>query len=791
MKIKEEINTTRLNQIIRTQSNLIEEEQFKLLLLLQNRKSNKYFTNYLREDYENESIGRLFARNTVCLQRLSRNVRNALGESIYVDVDMINSNYQILECLAEQHGIEHRLLKSYNASRELQLQKLGNQLGLDRDEMKELFCMIPCGGHIKTWMSKYNVKHLPDDVFALRDQIVNIRDFLLDLEKNAKYTLFAKHKKGKDNWNIKGCAFSYLLQDIEHDILLCFVERAKRKHKIRPGVLMHDGCMFYSQKYIPDNILRDLEDHVKSSLNYTIHLKCKPMEYDESILGEDALYEDIGPSASEVSRSSSTVSGTVIRVFMEFAKEHNLVRDKRGRVYYIHEEYPYHCEQLIMGEGGGVDKIFEELVAQFQQWCEKSGRHEVIGFFMDKPVEIMNNMKKYFAIFNHKDFPFVYLNRHMIGFKNGVWNIKTLEFIPKDSLEDDVYVRRFYEVDFEKDTNTPLWDNLLKFQLEDDYTVSIVEGLLGRLFFKVNEMDRLEILAALQGPAGNGKSTVIEAMKEMFLEDNVATIDKNTSSQFCLEGKDTCQCILIPDAKVDLSTKLDQQVLQSMVSGESVDVNCKNKQHYTVSKWSVPMLLAFNRNLGYEDDGGSLVRRLGCIPWMKLIPSHLKDTNLKEKINKSELPYVFIKLIKGYHNLLKLTEGGKSFWEVAPDCMLMKQNETSTQSNDVACFLSEGPDTNRYYVMYKEGALTNLEDFKSIFKMYVKIKYNKKTYQWSNVCDNATLEAHGYRVERCNLCKSCNNVAIKGCCHNYNASNRYKKYVIHNMDLVDVTSNDD
>jgi hypothetical protein len=58
-----------------------------------------------------------------------------------------------------------------------------------------------------------------------------------------------------------------------------------------------------------------------------------------------------------------------------------------------------------------------------------------------------------------------------------------------------------------------------------------------------------------------------------------------------------------------------------------------------------------------------------------------------------------------------------------------------------------------------------------------------KTYKWSSICDNATLETHGYEIKQLHLCRSCNSTSKKGCCPDYNTMNRYKKYVILNMEL--------
>lgn len=789
-KLLETVNFVRLKQMLK--AGVLPTDQLTKLQVVHKRldkkASKKYYTNYYRHTFEGRDIGRLYAKDN-SLQKCSRNVRNALSEDIYVDVDMVNSNYNIMENLARYHGIAHRLLKEFNGNRESEMNKFQCVFDVDRDTIKTLFNSIPNSAENDDTIRRWIRKHAPCNkepntwLYDLRTEIFEIRRFLLKMEENRKYERYAIENKGIHADNIVGSAFSHLMCDVEFQILSCFTQRARSKHKIKPGVYMHDGCLFeYPNKEIPDEILRDLEAHVYKKLEYKIALKCKALEYDTSILGgEIALYDDIGPSASEIVPASSTTSGFVIDAFLEFTRDKGLVHDEGGNVYIINQDYPYHCDTV---DEYSKDK-YTTLIKGFTNWCKNTGRSDVLRMYKDKPVEINRNLREYIQICNDDDFPEITFDFHLIGYTDGIWNIKTMEFTNTEDIVDLVYVRRFYEVSFlevSENLDTPNWDYLLKYQLEDQSTIDIVNGLLGRLFFKVNEMDKYELMVALQGHGGTGKSTIIDAVTGMFLSTNVTTIDKNTSSAFCLEGKDNCQCILIPDATVDLASKLDQQSLQAMITGESVDVNQKNKTHYTVHKWKVPIMIAFNRDLGYKDDGGSFVRRFGCIPWNK--PVHKKDLTLKEKIS-NELPYVFIKIIRAYHALLKLTVNGKSFWDVAPECMRLKQEETNADSNDLACFLSEGPETNRYYVLFKEDACTNLEEFKRIFRMYAKIKFSDKSRSWNNTCDLATLQSHGYFVNRENLCKSCNKPAKQGCCDNYNKHNRYKKVVIKNMELID------
>jgi len=237
------------------------------------------------------------------LQFMKSETRGMLCKGIYVDVDMVNSNYKILESIAIINGIEHEVLREYNKSRENTLKELGKRMKRTRKEMKELFSSIICGGSLNTWMKKYKVDRVPDEVYTLIKEIDKIGEEILKLNKYKKYLeigVASKRKKTKavkkdeELYNVAGTALSFLLQDIESEILLCFVKRAKEKHNIKAGVMMHDGCLFYYDKSdkIPDEILRDMEENVYGTLGYRIELLCKPHETDDRLLDISHLKDE-------------------------------------------------------------------------------------------------------------------------------------------------------------------------------------------------------------------------------------------------------------------------------------------------------------------------------------------------------------------------------------------------------------------------------------------------------------------------------------------------------------------
>nr|QOI90572.1 hypothetical protein HWQ62_00441 [Pyramimonas orientalis virus] len=299
IKIKEKVNKEVLERLIKVKSPLINQEQYEMLLKIEKYKGDSYYVKYKKSEYDGVEAGRYFARSKGSIQFLQRHLRGSLCEGIFVDVDMKNSNYIILENLAKQNNIEHSVLIEFNKDRENTLKQIGKMLKRTRDEMKELFSSIICGGSVNTWMKKYKVQKVPDMVDKLIKEIEVIKEELLKLDKYKKYINIAvasKRKKTTDSslYNVSGTSLSFLLQDIESEILMSFVKRANDKHKLKAGVLMHDGCLFHYDKsnVIPDDILRDMEDYVNDTLGYRIQLLCKKHEVNNDLFDTSHLKDE-------------------------------------------------------------------------------------------------------------------------------------------------------------------------------------------------------------------------------------------------------------------------------------------------------------------------------------------------------------------------------------------------------------------------------------------------------------------------------------------------------------------
>ncbi|KAJ3326087.1 hypothetical protein HDU93_002558 [Gonapodya sp. JEL0774] len=82
--------------------------------------------------------------------------------------------------------------------------------------------------------------------------------------------------------------------------------------------------------------------------------------------------------------------------------------------------------------------------------------------------------------------PVLRVCKSYFGFRNGIYNIETCEFTPRDKVPvvvgEDVVVRKYLDQDFLVDTTTPEFDSLLRAQVYGDNVLKFVDMCLGRLF---------------------------------------------------------------------------------------------------------------------------------------------------------------------------------------------------------------------------------------------------------------------------------------------------------------------
>ena len=280
----------------------------------------------------------------------------------------------------------------------------------------------------------------------------------------------------------------------------------------------------------------------------------------------------------------------------------------------------------------------------------------------------------------------------------------------------------------------------------------------------------------LKGDANTGKSTVTDLMKHMFPPGTCGVITATHEAQFGLEGLYQKRVVLIPDLPKHFSRIINQSDFQSMVSGDVISVARKNKTAISDQSWTAPLVFAGNYLPDYNDNSGSISRRLTVFAFNELVKE--RNTRLKDEIVAQELVPVIIRCLAAYRQTVAEKPSGDFWLTVAPPALRELQNDVKTETNPLTNFLTNGDDY--YQILSAEGSVTPLSDLEKAFCNHMRIHHKQDKAKLG--LDYHPIKTAGYKVECVHLCKECHQKCSKAVCgSHYNAANRYKKMVVSGM----------
>jgi hypothetical protein len=416
-----------------------------------------------------------------------------------------------------------------------------------------------------------------------------------------------------------------------------------------------------------------------------------------------------------------------------------------------------------------------------------------------------SNHKKiveYLTCYNDVEIPRIKRNHKWITFNNGVLDIDSLTFMRFEDLDTNqtsgVYIKKDFNIDILNknydEIETPNFDKLIKYHIEDDTIYHILLAFIGRLFFQVGEKDNWQVMAFIRGQGNTGKSTLfISVIIKLFSPLMIGKIGREKT--FGLQNLYDKAVIVNEDIDHNISKSLPASDFQSMVSGENMAISQKGKDMITTN-WRVPMIWGGNILPDYKDKGGSISRRLAIFDMNKSIEN--KDTSLQHRI-KDEIGLIVVKAVKSYYHYLNYF-GNTSFVDWGKKYGIRyfddRIEQVKQETNLLYSFLTAPRGANEtrnsdIYIVHTKGAITPLERFKKYYKTYLHYKHDIKNFTWSSTADHAIVEGLGYKISRIHTCASCGERAKApkneepACCSNYSRQNRRKKWVINDMEIRD------
>ncbi len=134
-------------------------------------------------------------------------------------------------------------------------------------------------------------------------------------------------------------------------------------------------------------------------------------------------------------------------------------------------------------------------------------------------------------------------------------------------------------------------------------------GLLGRLLFRVGQLDSWQVYPYIVGVGGTGKSLLLTVVESMFLKGGVAALASAREKEFGLANLSYADLVVGRDVPQKVSQALGEDDMRAMVSGESMLVQRKTKLAVTAT-WTAPLIMASNHMPDYANTGNNVARRI-------------------------------------------------------------------------------------------------------------------------------------------------------------------------------------
>jgi hypothetical protein len=415
----------------------------------------------------------------------------------------------------------------------------------------------------------------------------------------------------------------------------------------------------------------------------------------------------------------------------------------------------------------------------FEHTSHYSGGSKIFNTVANRTIRGVGDLEKYLIAYYDPEFPFVFIDRHVFSFRNGIYFCATRTFRPyTDGLMDwgvdsKVSTRHdigrenlnrkrgifggphvtnasanYFDVNFVDYTDrviadkdawfnipTPTFDKLLDDQKIPIEAKKVVYGLIGRTFYEVGELDDWQIILWFLGRAGTGKSTICKIPSLFYQPDDVAVISNNIEEQFGLGSVYDKLVFIAPEVKKDF--RLNQAEFQSMVSGEKMSIARKFKDAAGVM-FKVPGIVAGNAMPGWMDNSDSLGRRIALL--MCMIPVGKVDGSISAKL-ASEVAALLFKFNLAYHMMLE-DYGSDGVWDCLPSYFKTTRNELKAKTQPMYHFLKRCE-----HLQWGTDLYIPLEQFKNYYNNYVK-QNNLKRVPWTEELYVAPIADHQLKLEK-------------------------------------------
>ena len=346
---------------------------------------------------------------------------------------------------------------------------------------------------------------------------------------------------------------------------------------------------------------------------------------------------------------------------------------------------------------------------KFDQWKNMTSNNQniknAVEYFKNCPTDELLALEKDRHVFTFKNG--IFLTKHNIGtVQKPIWRSLFIPHGTKNSiLKSNTVSSKYFDVDFNNFDNInkdewfklielcPNFKKILDYQEFDSEVQKMLIMFMGRCGYEIGELDNIQAIMFLLGAGGTGKTTILmKILAKFYEEEDVGIIPNNIERQFGLKPHINKKLVLAPEVQGDC--KLEQTDWQLICEGGKGTFAEKNKNAES-DYWNVPMAMAGNQVINYNNNGGQVSRRTVVFNfWKKVLNT---DTDLDKKLEK-EIPIIMKMCIDAYLWFIEKYPG-KGIWELLPKYFHDNKDDMEETTNSLLHFIKSGKiklDVNKY-----------------------------------------------------------------------------------------------
>lgn len=278
------------------------------------------------------------------------------------------------------------------------------------------------------------------------------------------------------------------------------------------------------------------------------------------------------------------------------------------------------------------------------------------------------------------------------------------------------------------DCNTDEIDHIFRCQRFVDHDIFFLYALLGRLFFRVGELDKHQMTVLYEGYGGCGKSTIMNAMMRFFPPHKRGVLSSNVEplfgmSQVMKGGR--AEVIFCSEVATDLSLK--QEEWQVSTGGEWASYAVKNGKPCVMQCIAQHFWIG-NSRPGFKDDMNQMGRRLAAV--LMPYPVKPRDGNIPNVIDK-KLGNLLRRDVVSYHQFVRVTgpQDPMSVPAKLPPAFRDYHERCRRETDPIQDFIKDNVEVEKVEADDADGHMP-LDRFKELYERYRERKNMTKVVKW-------------------------------------------------------------